>query len=317
MKRTLCILFLALASIYTPTRTVQADENPRILFITQSKGFMHSSVRREEGQRAPAELAMMQLAKDSGEFTVECSQNAIADVTRENLQKFDIVAFYTTGDLGIKQADIEYFLGDWLKQKGHGFLGFHSATDTYKDYEPYWDLSGGTFNGHPWGAGSKVTMIVHDTDHPAMKPFDKSFEFQDEIYQYSNWQPEKCHVLMSLDMEHTKTKRPWHVPVSWCKEVGEGKMFYNNMGHREETWQDERFLKSIRAAVQWIDGKVEGDATPNPDVSQQHHEHSVKSAAAAGISVKSLEQEQRAKEARRKENQARKAAKKAPAAVAN
>jgi len=252
-------------------------KKPRVLYITESKGFKHSSVNRKQGERAPSELAMMQLAKDTGEFTIVCSQNSEADVTKENLQNFDVVMFYTTGKLPITDDNLKYFLSDWLEEKGHGFIGFHSATDTYKDTELYWDISGGIFAGHPWGAGGKVTMKIHNIKHPTMIPFGTdSFVFQDEIYQYDHWQPEKCHVLMSLDMEKTKVKRPYHVPVAWCKQVGEGRAFVNNMGHREETWQDERFLESALAAIHWVVGNIDGDATPNPDVSAAHHEHSKK-----------------------------------------
>ena len=55
---------------------------------------------------------------------------------------------------------LKYFFNVWLKQKGHGFIGTHSATDTYGDYKPYWDMIGGTFNGHPWGSGETVTVKV-------------------------------------------------------------------------------------------------------------------------------------------------------------
>lgn len=266
---------LAVVLLLVVSSIVLAEDKPRILFLTQSQGFTHGSVRRAEGTRAPAELAMMQLAKDSGEFTVVCTQNAEADITKENLQKFDIVAFYTTGKLPISDDNLKYFLGEWLHQKGHGFIGFHSATDTFKDYEPYWDMVGGSFNGHPWGANTTVVMKIHDLTHPAMKPFGgDTFQIKDEIYQYKNWQPEKVHLLMSLDMELTELKRPYHVPVAWCKEIGEGKMFYNNMGHREDTWQNDRFLDSIVMAVRWINGTEKGYAKPNPEVSAAHHVHS-------------------------------------------
>ena len=164
------ITFASLLLSFVASISMAADK-PSILFLTQSKGFMHGSVRRESSERSPAELAMMQLAKDSKQFRVYCSQNAEADITKENLQRFDIVMFYTTGKLPIKTDDVEYLLGEWLHQNGHGFIGVHSSTDTYKDYEPYWDMVGGTFNGHPWGSNSKVTMKVHDPDHPTMKPF--------------------------------------------------------------------------------------------------------------------------------------------------
>ena len=318
MKRPPYLFTIALLMVAQAVFAADKAPKPRILFLTQSKGFTHGSVRRSTSERSPAELAMMQLAQRSGEFTIRCSQNAEADITKENLQNYDIVAFYTTGKLPIAEADIEYLLGEWLHQKGHGYMGFHSATDTYKDYEPYWDLSGGTFNGHPWGSNTPVTFKIHDTDHPAMKPFGGDrLDFKDEIYQYSNWQPEKCHVLMSLDMEHTKLKRPYHVPVAWCKNVGDGKMFYNNMGHREDTWQDERILQSIVGAVRWIAGKEKGSAEPNPEVSAAHHEHSKKHAEAAGQSQARIDAEKKAKQERAAARRAARAAKeKAKAAAA-
>ena len=286
--------------------TVRAADPPRMLMLTQSAGFTHKPVKRDGQPLAGAEIAMIQLAQQSGEFTVDCTQDAASDITKENLQKYDIVTFYTTGNLPIADADLEYFLGDWLKQKGHGFMGFHSSTDTYKNHEPYWDMIGGTFNGHPWGQNTLVNITVHDPDHPGMKPFGSEFEYRDEIYQYRNWQPEKVRVLMSLDMGKTQTKRPYLVPVAWCKQVGEGKLFYNNLGHREDTWTNETFLKSVVGAVRWIAGKEEGVATPNPEVSMKQHQHSIAESAKAGLTVEALEAQQKAAEEKKKAREAQK-----------
>lgn len=274
-------LLLCIATLLLVRPAFAEEPVPRVMFLTQSKGFVHNPVKRQGATRSGAELAMMQLAKDSGEFTVVCTQRAEVDFTKERLQDFDIVALYTSGDLPIPEEEFSYFLNEWLPQEGHGVIGFHSSTDTLKKFEPYWDLIGGTFAGHPWGAGSTVVMKVHDTDHPGMRPFTQRFEFQDEIYQYDHWQPEKVHLLMSLDMEHTKLKRPYHVPVAWCKQIGKGKLFYNNMGHRDSTWNDQRFLDSIVGAVRWIAGKEDGDATPNPEVSAAQHADSIKHTKAA------------------------------------
>ncbi|MGH7200069.1 MAG: ThuA domain-containing protein, partial [Planctomycetaceae bacterium] len=131
----------------------------------------------------------------------------------------------------------------------------------------YRELIGGTFNGHPWGACTRVTITVHDTDFPAMKPIGEEFQIRDEIYQYVNWKPENVHVLMSLNMAKCDPSKPYHVPVAWAKTWGEGRMFYNNLGHNEQTWTDKRFLKSTENAVKWVLGLVEGNATPNPQVS--------------------------------------------------
>ncbi|MCR9233187.1 ThuA domain-containing protein [Gimesia chilikensis] len=268
--RFLTVCCLLIFPLLTVTDVADAaDAKTRILMLTQSKGYTHGSVKREKEQLSPSEIAMIQLGKQSGLFTVDCTQDAAADFTKENLQNYDIVMFYTTGMLPIKEADLQYFLNDWLKQKGHGFIGFHSATDTYKSYEPYWDMIGGSFNGHPWTAGNTVTITVHNTDFPAMKPFGKEFQVKDEIYQYKNWQPEKVHVLMSLNMEKCNPKRPYQVPVAWAKDWGQGKVFVNNMGHNPSTWTNPAFLESVIGAVKWIRGDAPAAVPVNPELSKQ------------------------------------------------
>jgi len=239
----------------------------RVLMVTQSEGYRHGSVTREEEQLAPAEVSMIQLGQQSELFKVDCSQDAAADFTKENLQNYDIVMFYTTGTLPISEANLKYFFNVWLKEKGHGVMGFHSATDTFSNYEPYWDMIGGTFKAHPWNSRDTVTIRIHEPDHPLMKPFGTEFRIQDEIYEYQHWQPEKVRVLMSLDMAKCEKKRPYHVPVAWVKSYGEGRVYYNNLGHNRETWSNEAFLNSIVVGVKWIRGEVEGQSTPNPELS--------------------------------------------------
>ncbi len=262
----------------------------RMLFVTQSGGFKHGSVNRKGGKLAPAEEAMTQLGLKSNLFRVDCTQDVVADFTKENLQNYDIVMFYTTGgrkQLPIAEEALQYLLNDWLKQKGHGFIGAHSAADTYADYEPYWDMLGGSFNGHPWGSGERVTVTVHDTEHPISKPWGAEFEIQDEIYRFKNWQPEKVRVLMSLNMAKTRRKEPYHVPIAWCKEYGDGKAFHMSLGHNEFVWEDERYLESMLGGIKWILGLEKGDATPNPELSKAEETKAKAVVAASKTGAKS------------------------------
>ena len=176
--------------------------------------------------------------------------------------------FYTTGKLPITQENLDYFFNDWLKKKGHGFIGTHSAADTFKDYEPYWDMIGGSFNGHPWGSGSTVTITNHEPDHPIVKAWGKEVTLKDEIYQFKNWQPEKVRVLMSLNMEKTSLKKPYHIPICWCKSYGEGKVFHMSLGHREDIWTNETYQQSILGGIRWIVGEEKGESKPNPELSE-------------------------------------------------
>ncbi|MBI1371921.1 MAG: ThuA domain-containing protein [Phycisphaera sp.] len=251
-----------------PPGTQAADQKKfRVLFVTQSAGFRHGSVTRKDGQLAVAEQVMTKMGQDTGLFDVDCTQDVAKDFTKENLQKYDIVMFYTTGNLPIAKDDLDYFFKEFMNTPNKGFLGTHSAADTFKDYQPYWDMIGGTFNGHPWGSGSTVTVTVQDKSHPAMKPWGDEFTIQDEIYQFKNWQPEKVHVLASLNMAKVNPKKPYLVPIAWCKEYQKSKVFHMSMGHREDMWTNPKYQESLMGAMKWIVGWESADATPNPELS--------------------------------------------------
>ena len=133
-------------------------------------------------------------------------------------------------------------------------------------------MVGGTFDGHPWNSKNTVTINVHDPENPMMKPFGHEFTITDEIYQYKNWQPEKVRVLMSLDMEKTDLKKPYHVPVLWVKEYGNGRVMHMSLGHREDVWENPTYQESLLGGIRWLTGQVDGDATPNPEVDAKENE---------------------------------------------
>lgn len=270
MFRPLALLTALVAvAVSIPALAEDQAKAYRILMVTQSAGFKHGSVTRPEGKLAPAEEAMTKLGVTSKLFRVDCTQDCEKDFTKENLKNYDIVMFYTTLNLPIKEENLEYFFNDWLKQKGHAMIGAHSAADTFHDYKPYWDALGGTFDGHPWNAGDTVTITVHDTKHPASKPWGDEFTITDEIYQFKHWQPEKVRVLMSLNMAKTGLKKPYHVPILWVKNYGDGKVMHMSLGHREDVWENEKYLASMLGGIRWALNLEEGDATPNPQVSAE------------------------------------------------
>jgi type 1 glutamine amidotransferase len=99
---------------------------------------------------------------------------------------------------------------------------------------------------------------------------------------YRHWQPHKCRVLLSLDYAKSPTNSEvntsfgYHVPVCWIKTIGEGKLYYNNLGHNETSWANPTYLASITEAVKWMRGMIEADARPNPEVSHEFEEKSAR-----------------------------------------
>lgn len=198
----------------------------------------------------------------------------------ESLADLDGVIFAsTTGELPL--PDIAGFL-DWIKS-GKAFIGFHAATDTLKSSDAYVEMVGGCFAGHPWNAGGEHAFVVHEPGHPVAAMFPERFRWKDEIYQYDHrYKPETLRVLVSLDMQGSSPQEPWHVPVSWIREYGKGRVFSTNFGHNDASWKDPMFQKHMAEGIAWALGRFDAPATPNADVQAAEYVRSVVAAAAAG-----------------------------------
>jgi type 1 glutamine amidotransferase len=281
----ICLLALplVLAGVLQSARaadtTSPATGKPaRILFVTQSFTFKHTAVDRKDAPLSVAEQAVTDWGAANNLYHVDCTQDVAKDLTKDNLKNYDIVMFYTTGPRAkwpVDDETLDYLCKEWVKERGHGFIGVHSGADTLGDYQPYWEMLGGTFNEHPWNAKCDVTINIDDPDHPICKPWGtKDFTITDEIYQFKNWQPEKVRVLMSLDIGRStftkevkdKIRQPYHIPIAWCKQIGDGRVFHMSLGHNESVWADPRYRDSMLGGIRWVLGQEPGSATPNPEV---------------------------------------------------
>jgi type 1 glutamine amidotransferase len=157
----LTVAGLALSPILNLSAGAESPASPRkkVLFFTKSSGFQHSVITRDEKdpeKLAYAEQILSDLAGKHG-FDVTCSKDGNI-FTPDNIQKFDVFVFYTTGDLtkdsdkfatkknaegknvpdpeklihkepgmppGAKDAFLEAI------KNGKGFIGFHCAADTF------------------------------------------------------------------------------------------------------------------------------------------------------------------------------------------
>lgn len=240
----------------------------RVLYLDQSVGWRHAPVIRPEGGGlAPSETAIVAIGRASGAFTAEVTQDA-REITPERLAQVDVLVFYTTGALPISPEA-------WAAAQARvaagrlGFVGLHSAADTNWPYEgpgePYARFLGGQFAGHPWTQGTKVRIETLDPDFPAMAMWPVSFDYAEEVYQYSGFEPDRVRVLQTLDFSGTPLKRPYAVPVAWARQVGQGRLFFSNLGHTPATWDDPRFREQLVEAVKWTGRRTRGSAAPDPD----------------------------------------------------
>jgi type 1 glutamine amidotransferase len=171
--------------------------------------------------------------------------------TAENLRRFGAVMFFTTGELPM--SDIQkQALTDFVRDGG-GFLGVHSATDTFYQWPEYGRLIGGYFDQHPW---HQEVRIIPDRFDPLVSFIGPSFVLFDEIYQIRDF-ADGSHVILRLDPSSVDLGRdnvhhhPYGWPLAWTRSYGSGRVFYTALGHEEAVWRDPRFQTLLRNAVQW------------------------------------------------------------------
>jgi uncharacterized protein len=227
----------------------EASVSKRLLYITLSAGFHHSVV--------PESAKILKDIGAGSGYEVTATDD-VSVISRDGLRSYSAVAFYTTGELPISD-DQKQALLDFVKS-GKGFLGFHSATDTFYKWPDYGEMIGGYFDGHPWH--QEVSIKVEDRGNPATRHLGSSFAINDEIYQFRNFSRDRVHVLMTLDTSSVDMKKSGvhrtdgDFALAWCREYGKGRVFYTALGHEPAVWQDERFQKMVIGALNWVTGQV-------------------------------------------------------------
>jgi type 1 glutamine amidotransferase len=247
MIAAMAILVLAAAGFFGPP---SRGENgpPRLLYFTLSAGYRHEVIPASRN-------VMRQLGAASPQFAVTESED-VAVFTEENLRRYGAVMFFTTGELPMSEAQRAAFI-DFVR-RGGGFLGVHSATDTFYQWPEYGNLIGGYFDQHPWH--QTVRIEVADRTDPLVSFLPPSIALNDEIYQIRDFDERSSHVLLRLDPASVDLTRenvhrhPYGWPLAWTRAYGKGRVFYTALGHEEGVWRDPGFQRMLRNAVSWAMG---------------------------------------------------------------
>jgi uncharacterized protein len=260
-----------------PGATAKPKSARKILVFYRCEGFIHTSIPF-------ANYAMEAIGAKTGAFTIDLSDQ-YSVFTKENLAQYDAILFNNTTHLKPDDGQRAAIL-DFIHQ-GKGVVGFHAAADNFGEWPEGVALIGGIFNGHPWGAGGTWAFTVEDPDHALNKAFGgRGFWHKDEIYWYkpeSFQGREKLRVLLSLDLSKAENQKPLEnekfketlqgtaaadvdVPVSWCREVGTGRLFFTNLGHNDLTFADTTVLQHMLDGIQYALGDLEADAMPSSAV---------------------------------------------------
>jgi glucose/arabinose dehydrogenase/cytochrome c551/c552 len=215
---------------------------PRVLIFTKTTGFRHASI--------PKGIAAIQKLGQENGFVVDSTEDA-GMFNDDSLKKYSAVIFLnTTGDvLDYRQeAAFERYI-----QAGGGFVGVHAATDTEYDWGWYGRLVGGYFNGHP--RPQEARFIIKDKNHPSTKFFtDTVWKRTDELYNFKKLNPD-VHVLVTIDESSYEggTNGAFH-PMAWYHDYDGGRAFYTELGHTDESFMEENYLKHLLGGIKYAIG---------------------------------------------------------------
>ncbi len=223
--------------------TKKRSEQPRILVFSKTMGFKHASI--------PAGITAIQKLGKENNFDVDTTKNA-AYFEEDSLKNYASVIFLsTTGDVlnANQEAAFERYI-----QAGGSFVGVHAAADTEYDWNWYGKLVGGYFNGHPPGT-PEADFIIKDKSFAATSFFkDSVWHRADEMYNYKKLNPDNKVVLTIDESTYEGGTNGAHHPMSWYHEFDGGRSFYTALGHTEESYSEENYLKHLLGGIQYAIG---------------------------------------------------------------
>ena len=255
----------------TLARRLPAAETrpPKVLFFTKSSGFQHSVIARKGEELGYAEQILTDLGKTLNLDITASKDGGLFE--SDKISAFDAFVFYTTGDLTQSGADKQPPMSSAGKEAlldavhaGKGFLGIHSASDTFHSHgssiDPYIAMLGGEFITH--GKQQASTQHVVDPNFPGLKN-QPDFSFSEEWYALHNF-ASNLHVLLETEtagMQGVMYQRPAY-PSTWIRAYGQGRVMYTSLGHREDVWTNPIFTTLLTGGLHWISGKVQADVKP-------------------------------------------------------
>lgn len=232
-----------------PSRTAPAQ----ILVVTATAGFRHRS-------RPAAVRALTLLGARNRGYRVVHSNN-LKRWSPAYLRRFDAIVFAnTSGELPLSPQQRGALIR--FVRSGGGFIGLHSASDTFHRYRPYQRMLGARFRDHPYSSG--VLRRVGPR-HPATVRMPRTRRLsREEIYRFRG-DPRATgkRILLRLDPATVPGAAPGEfLPIAWCGRFGTGRVFYNALGHHPRTWRSGWFRRHLDGAISWAAGRRAPGACP-------------------------------------------------------
>ena len=218
------------------------ENNFSVLVLTETQGFVHHDAI-DEG------IKLIRRLGAENKFNVTHT-NSSEYLTEEILKKNDVLIFLCT-TLDVLNYEEEEKMKKFIRS-GKGFVGIHSATDTEYDWDWYGKLVGAYFLNHP--EIQKATITTLNNEHISTSHLNKTWEIEDEWYNFKDFKPYINELLNLDETTYEGGENGDYHPITWFHEYDGGRSFYTALGHKRETYQDERFIKLLLGGIIYASG---------------------------------------------------------------
>ncbi len=241
-------IFLAIAVLIFSCSKKRSG-NPKILVFSKTMGFHHESIA--DGNKAIQNLGIQ------NKFDVDTTTDATL-FNEDSLKKYAAVVFLnTTGDVldHYQEAAFERYI-----QAGGGYAGIHAAADTEYNWGWYGRLAGAYFLDHPgindtFPNVQEGVLNIIDKNNAATKDLPDPWKKKDEFYSFKEIS-KHIHVLITVDEKtYGGGKNGDNHPMAWYHDYDGGRAFYTNLGHTNESFTEEPYLKHLLGGIQYAIGE--------------------------------------------------------------
>ena len=181
--------------------------------------------------------AIYDALKQTGHFDITQVEEDLSALEAPKLDPYDVVVFYYTVGT-ITDAQKNGLLN--FVASGKGFVGIHSAADSFRDCPEYRAMIGGWFVTHPHYRQYQVSVV--DPEHPITKGLEEFFVTDEQyILDYDPRVKVLCSALWKGQA----------MPVAWTKSWGKGRVFYLALGHDPQACRDDNFRLLLERGTLW------------------------------------------------------------------
>jgi type 1 glutamine amidotransferase len=243
---------------------------PRKLLVIESlEGMSHNTIPHTN-------VMIQRMGEKTGAWTTVFS-NDLSNLRYPKVKEYDAIFLNSIVGEFLPDPALRADLVRYVNEGG-GVGGIHGTPWASRNWDEFAEMIGAQNAPHRIESG---IIRLYDKSSPLVGPFNnEDLPHREEYYRFEHEGPTRVRwnnvrVLLTVDLDEkvpNSTDKPWQgyrrpdkvYPLAWIREYGKGRVFYNSMGHMQETFMRPEIVGHFLVGMQYILGDIDANATPNP-----------------------------------------------------